>query len=277
MLISELSSRFIDLAPEAVDGEIEDALRRVCELLGLDLAVLWQWSDQDPGTIRPTHVHMGLEGPRPSEPMRQEQYPWCRREMLAGRPVVMSSLDELPAEASVDRETCRSLGIQSSLCLPLRVGARTHIGALGFNLLRHPREWPEALVRRLQLVAEILANALARRRHELRLQESEARLSLAADSAGAGLWTLDLATGVFWATERARSIFSYAPDDLIDLARFEASVHPEDRDLVRRVIERATKEGGPFSAEYRIVQGLSLIHISEPTRLNSTSRMPSSA
>ena len=37
-LISDLSSRFIALAPGDVDREIEDALRRVCELLGLDLA-----------------------------------------------------------------------------------------------------------------------------------------------------------------------------------------------------------------------------------------------
>lgn len=43
-LISDLSSRFINLPPGEVDGEIEDALSRVCGLLGIDLAVLWQWS-----------------------------------------------------------------------------------------------------------------------------------------------------------------------------------------------------------------------------------------
>ena len=36
-LISDLSSRFINLPAGEVDREIEDAQRRVCELLGVDL------------------------------------------------------------------------------------------------------------------------------------------------------------------------------------------------------------------------------------------------
>ncbi len=51
-LIAELSSRFINLPAGEVDREIEDALRRVCEPLGIDLAVLWQWSDAGPGCHR---------------------------------------------------------------------------------------------------------------------------------------------------------------------------------------------------------------------------------
>ena len=74
-------------------------------------------------------------------------------------------------------------------------------------------------MKRLQLVAQVFANALARRRHELSLRESEERLTLAADSAEAGLWTLDYGTGVFWATERARAIFGYSPDEVVDLER----------------------------------------------------------
>ena len=46
----------MNLAPDEVDREIEDALRRVCEPLGIDLAVLWQWSDADPTVIVPTHA-----------------------------------------------------------------------------------------------------------------------------------------------------------------------------------------------------------------------------
>ena len=56
-LIAELSSRFIHLPPGEVDREIEDALRRVCEPLGIDLAVLWQWSGAAPSVILPTHAY----------------------------------------------------------------------------------------------------------------------------------------------------------------------------------------------------------------------------
>ena len=121
-LISDLSSRFINLPPGEVDREIEDALRRVCEFLGIDLAVLWQWSVVAPGVLTPTHFYYAQEGLQPPEPMRQEHYPWYVQQMLAGRIVAFSSLEELPAEAAVDLEHGRLLGIKSNLCLPLSVG-----------------------------------------------------------------------------------------------------------------------------------------------------------
>jgi PAS domain S-box-containing protein len=252
-LLADLSSRFINLPSGEVDREIEGSLRRVCELLGIDAAVLWQWTAVAPDTITPTHIYYAQGGFQPPEPMRQEHFPWCRTQMLAGRSVVFSSLEELPAEAAVDRETCRLLGVKSNLCLPLSVGDEPPVGALGLSTLRAQRDWPDALVKRLHLVAQVFTNALARRRRDLSLKENEERLALAADSAEAGLWTLDYSTGVFWATDRARAIFGYSPDEVISIEHFEASVHPDDWDLVRGAIERSARAGEPVNVEYRII------------------------
>jgi PAS domain S-box-containing protein len=167
--------------------------------------------------------------------------------------VVLPSLDRLPPEAAVDLESARRVGIKSNLCLPLVVGGEQPFGALAFNTLQAERDWPDMLVKRLQLVAQVLANALARKRADQTLQESQERLSLAADSAGAGLWTLDYGTGVFWATARARAIFGYSPDEVITMERFEASVHRDDWDLVRGAIERSARAGEAVNVEYRIV------------------------
>ena len=71
--------------------------------------------------------------------------------------VVISSLAECPAEAAGDRETCRRLGTRAGLCLPLSVGGGPPIGALGLNFLRTEREWPDAFVKRLQLVVTVPA------------------------------------------------------------------------------------------------------------------------
>jgi GAF domain-containing protein len=64
------------------------------------------------------------------------------------------------------------------------VGGEPPVGALGFNALRVARDWPDALVKRLQLVAQVFTNALARRRHELSLRQSRERLAAGADLAG---------------------------------------------------------------------------------------------
>jgi formate hydrogenlyase transcriptional activator len=251
-LVSDLSSRFINLPPDEVDDEIQNALRRVCQLLGIDLAVLWQWSTHAPDLIAPTHAYPPVEDVLPPEPLQQEQFPWIRRAILDGRVVALSSLAEFPPEAHVDRENCRHYGVKSHLSIPLSVGGEPPVGLIGWNTLGAERDWPDALVKRVQLVGQVFANALARRRADQALRESEERLALAADSAGAGLWTLDYGTGVFWATERARAIFGYSSDEVVNLERLEASVHPDDRELVRGAVERSLRAGEPVNVEYRI-------------------------
>jgi PAS domain S-box-containing protein len=253
-LISDLSSRFINLPAGELDGAIENALREVCELLGIELAVLWQWSATAPDVIAPTHAYPPLEGLLPPEPLREEQFPWIRQEILAGRVVALSSLEQFPAEASVDREYCRHYGVKSHLSLALSVGGESPVGLIGFNTLGAERHWPDAVVKRLQLVAQVFTNALARRRTDEALRDSEERLSLAADSADAGLWVLDYATQIFWVTPRTRSIFGFSPDEIVTMERLEAVVHPDDLDLVREAVRRSAQGAeDAIIVEYRIV------------------------
>ncbi|HEX5643526.1 MAG TPA: PAS domain-containing protein [Thermoleophilia bacterium] len=253
-LLFDLSSSFINLPPEQVDREIEDVQRRVCEVLAVDLSALWEVTAAGGAPLKLTHFYSSQEDLLP--PMRgmsaQEYFPWLHREMLAGRSVAVSSLEELPDEAAVDRDNLRLFGVKSNLTVPLLVGGTSNIGALGLNTTRVERDWPDALVKRLQLVAQVFANALARKHADEALRESEERLSLAADAAEAGLWAFDYSTGVFWATGRARAIFGFSPDEVITPERLQASVHPDDWDLVREVIERPARADDPTHVEYRI-------------------------
>jgi len=205
-LIAELSSRFVNVPPTEVDGEIEGALGRVCGLLGVDLAVLWQWLPAAPTDFTATHYYSAQPDFGPPEPLRQDQFPWYAEQMSAGRMVVISSLGDFPAEAAVDRESCRLLGIRSNLCLPLLVGGELPVGILGLSTLRAERDWPEAVVNRLQLVAQVFANALARKRHELRLLESEARLAAGADLAGLASYEVDFVRRTVFVDERFRDV-----------------------------------------------------------------------
>ena len=63
-LISELSSRFINLPPAEVDREIEEVLRRVCEVLGVDLAALWNDGPTVPSRPPTSTAPAGICSPR---------------------------------------------------------------------------------------------------------------------------------------------------------------------------------------------------------------------
>ena len=106
-LIADLSTRFISLPAAEVDREIEDALRRVCEFLGVDVAVLWQWSARDPGG-HPAHPRPSPPGPGPFEPLRQELYPWVV-EADARRPRGRPALTGRAARGRHDRPRERPL------------------------------------------------------------------------------------------------------------------------------------------------------------------------
>jgi PAS domain S-box-containing protein len=253
-LISDLSSRFINLPPGEVDRAIEDAQRRVCECLDLDLSALWQWSPEGPPNLAMTHIYRPLGGPPlPERADARKYFPWSLDQVLAGRIVSLARVEETPPEAARDQEAWRQVGLKSVLTFPLSAGGGPVIGALTFAPIREERDWPDPLVKRLELVAQVFANALARKRADEALRESEERLSLAADSAGAGLWTLDYSTGVFWVTEQARAIFGYSPDEVVSMERLEASVHPDDWDLVRGGVERSARTAEPLRVEYRII------------------------
>ncbi len=178
MLIGDLLSKFINVPADEVDLEIGDAQRRVCECLGFDLSGLWQWADNTRRFIRMTHLYRPLGGPPiPERVSGEELFPWCLRQLLAGKIVSVSSMASLPPEAARDREVWHQYGVKSTLIFPLSAGEDHLIGVLGFSIAREERVWPETVVKRLQLVAQIFASALARKSvdHALRDSLSEIR------------------------------------------------------------------------------------------------------
>ena len=156
-LLTDISARFVNLPADQIDGEIVDAQRRVCECLGLELSALWQSSVETPDFVTLTHLYRPLGGPPLPERMDAKEYfPWCLQQVTAGK-VIAVSTEEAPAEAARDQEVWRHYGIKSILTFPLSAGGEPLIGALGFNTVREERTWPEALVNRLQLVAQIFS------------------------------------------------------------------------------------------------------------------------
>lgn len=253
-LIADLSSKFIKLAGPAVDSGIQDALQRVCECLGLDLATLWQWSAESPGVLALTHLYRALEGPPTPAPMdAREHFPWCLQQLAAGQVIAVSSLEELPPEATHDQNAWRHFGIRTSLTIPLSAGGGPLIGAVSFNDMRQERHWPEVLVKRLQLVAQIIANAIARRAADQVLRESEERLSLATAAAGLGVWMWDISRNEIWATENWRRMFGFSSDAAIRYEAIIGQIHPQDREAVELAVRQAIEGQADYVGEYRVV------------------------
>ena len=91
-LLAEISGRFINLPADQIDSQIEDAQRRICELLDLDRSLLWQAGEGEPEALLLTKMHHPREASRPHERMdARDFFPWTTRKALAGETVVISS------------------------------------------------------------------------------------------------------------------------------------------------------------------------------------------
>ena len=168
---------------------------------------------------------------------------------MSGRRLVLESMRDLPAEATRDRESWEALGTKAALVLPLSVGERVAFGVLAFDSPTE-RSWPDALINRLRVIGQVFANALARRDADLAVRESESRLRLAAEAAGAGLFSLDLKTGRYWRSRQARAMFGLPERDDITIDDVMALVLPDDREQVSETIREviATKSEGTVTS-----------------------------
>ena len=163
-LLAELSAGFIGLAAGHIDAAIEDALRRIVLALDIDRSSLIS-VDAVTGRIETTHSWAleGIDRTPPTDIVQSN--PWALSCARAGRPVVFARLDELPAQAAVDKSTFARMGLKSHVGMPMWVGGRLR-GSLTFGSLRREREWPDELLGRMRLLADVFASVLARQHAE---------------------------------------------------------------------------------------------------------------
>jgi transcriptional regulator with GAF, ATPase, and Fis domain len=249
-LLAELSANFVRVPIDMIDQEIQESLRRIAENMDLDSVSLGLLAAEGQDFSSRYQYTKSIMKPWLSSSLMVES-PLLTRTLLAGQPFIMQDVDALPPEYALDRESFLRYGRRASLVFPFIVGGQL-CGGIGFASSR-PRQWPDNVVRGLGLIADVYANVLDRKRNLQALQWSEEQMRLAAESADIGLWVWNIQQDTIWATDRTRDIYGVPYDDKLNLQRFLACLHSEDRERVNNVIQEAFQVGSDFREEYRVV------------------------
>jgi signal transduction histidine kinase len=171
-LLGDLSAEFVNLSGDQVDAQIETALRTLVEFLDVDRGGLAEVLIEQ-GQLVITHSYNRPSAPQQSRTVLTHELPWYAGMIYRGEVLRLRRLpDELPPEASAEREYCTRIGMKSHVMIPLKVTGSV-VGAIGFAAFRAHRDWPDDLVHRLRLVGEIFTNALARKRADQALKKFE--------------------------------------------------------------------------------------------------------
>ncbi|MBV8139872.1 MAG: GAF domain-containing protein [Deltaproteobacteria bacterium] len=192
-LLADLSSVFVRASVDEIDDEIEHWLERIVLAMGVDRSTVVQSDPQD-GQLYITHqwAREGVSALPRSRTAPPRQFSWLVDKVYSGEVLVISRVDDLPPEASTVREAFRLIGNKSNLTVPLRVGGLV-VGALLFGAIVSEKHWSEQDVQRLKLVAEILGNALERKRAEAEIRRPLEELRQSSQVMALGELTASLA------------------------------------------------------------------------------------
>ena len=154
--LSKVSATDVD----RFDQEVERSLRKVADFLEVDRGGLIEFPRGSGGPPRSWAIEERLD---------VDEFPWTTARLKSGDAFGFSQLEELPAEAAVDRQSYLTLRVKSQVAVPLPVG-RLVVGGLVFSTVGAERTWPAEVMEQLHLLREVFANTLARRQAELEAQ-----------------------------------------------------------------------------------------------------------
>jgi PAS domain S-box-containing protein len=174
-LVSQISTRFIDLPLSEIDEQIEASLIEVAKFMGGDRVFIdllaedkllythiyeWFTVDQQKYALQSKHADL-------------RNYPWMKNELENMHTINISSIaNGLPPEAAAVQEMWQAENRKSILLIPFSINNR-FAGVLGCSTKGEEKTWPNEDVNILQLASDIYASVLVRKNTERALQERD--------------------------------------------------------------------------------------------------------
>ncbi len=238
------------LGGASLDELLESAVQRLAETLDVEFAkILEQLPDTRRLRLRAgVGWRPGLVGKVTLGTDRGSQAGYTLRQ---GQPVVVSDL------SSETRFTGAALlldhGVVSGMSVIIE-GHTGHWGVIGAHTARR-RSFSEDDIHFLQAIANVLADAIERRRGEDAIRERDDRLELTLAASRTGFWEWDVATNKLDWSDQVSAIHGLAPGSVP--AGFDEYIneiiHPDDRERFRSTVTAAVAAGGQYDLESRII------------------------
>jgi len=174
-LIMKISSRFVRSGPDALDNEINEALKTIGRFAGVDRAYVFQlYSDWRMADNTHEWCEKGISPQIQNLKgiVMEEELPWFTDKLSAQDAFYIPSVKDLPATANLEKKNFQMQGIHSILVAPMLSGD-TLTGFLGFDSVSREKTWSEDILALLKITGEVISNALERKRRDEELKKSE--------------------------------------------------------------------------------------------------------
>lgn len=176
-LVTDISTRFINLSPQEIDSEIQQALKKIGEFTHTERAFLLLISPEN--QIAPESLEWIGESLSARSSLIQGCSPavisWLMN-TLHFKELSITSPEQLPQDGSIVKTLMGEIHIKALLALPLAIDG-TAIGILGLATPSSDRDWSSEDLLLLRLIGELFINVLIRKKSTLELQTAQAQLN----------------------------------------------------------------------------------------------------
>lgn len=172
-MLTNISTRFINVDNEDIDNEINSVLKHIGQFENVDRTYVFRI---DPKTKTMSNTHEWCrEGVTPKihdlQDLPLQNYQWFV-EQITCDPLIISRVKDMPAAASREKKIFQNHNIQSLANFPMWVNLEL-VGFVGFDAVTEEHNWDMENIAMLQQFANIISNAIERSRL-LRILEDRA-------------------------------------------------------------------------------------------------------
>ena len=251
-ILAKTSASFVNTDRDNFDEQVNKVLGEIGSFAETDRAYLFLY---DGDLMHNTHEWVAEGVSEEKDNLKNipiEALPWWNNKMKESKMIYLHSLDELPPEASLEKETLAAQSIQSLLVMPL-----THendiIGFIGFDAVKKPMLWSRQDLVLLRTISEIIASAIKRKEQNEKLRETELRFRQMAESVTEVFYLSDPRENkILYISPAFEHVWGISVQKLYDyMPAFVDSIIDEDKAQVIKMLEMQAA-GNITDVEYRI-------------------------
>ncbi len=179
-IMNSISTRFINLSVDQIDAEIDLALGLIAGFEQVDRSYIFL-INRELATMTNTHEWCA-PGVKPQidhlKNLPVRTFPWWMERLERHQEVYIPLVSQLPPEAKAEREILEAQGVQSLLVVPI-ISNNVLTGFVGFDAVRQPRIWDADSILIVEMMSDIISNALIRKNTEEILRSSEEKFAKA--------------------------------------------------------------------------------------------------
>jgi PAS domain S-box-containing protein len=238
-IISEISAGFIDVDSNGIQSEMNKALEKIGTFAGVDRSYIFQFHAD--GKLADNTHEWCADGIVPQIDSLKDidvgnELPWFAKKMQDNEVFYVPDVNQLPPEASIEKEHFQSQDIQSLLVLPMTYGSDLK-GFVGFDAVKGLKAWSQDDISLLGFLAEILTNAIIRKQTEESMRH--ANDIVVHSSVVAFRWENEEGWPIGYASENVKAMFGWTSEDFLSGAvPYLNVIHPDDLSHVEEEITK---------------------------------------